>query len=146
MLMKTTSQHSALKYRCLLFEAFNLAGFYFLLGENMVPEQALQIQKNYETWQRIRRASPQQQLHLSLLTWAVPTLGGLNGEQRRPHASKYLHEQFWPLVSNPPSSPGRHVQASDDVSHFFLISHRPNARTFTGLTLNPQPPSTRPTF
>lgn len=98
----------------------------------MVPEQALQIQKNHETWQRLRRAPPQHQLHLPLLTWAAPTLGSLNGQQRRPHASQQLHEQLWPLVPKPPSSAGRHAQASDDVSALLLISRRPDARTYTG--------------
>lgn len=92
------------------------------IGENLVPEQALQVQEDHEAWRRVRGgASPQHQLNLPLLARAAPALGGLHGQQGRSHASKQLHEQLRTLVSKPPASPGRDAKAPDDVSGLLLL-------------------------
>lgn len=93
-------------------------------GENMVSEQALQVQENHEARQQQRRhgggSSPQHQLHLAMLAQPAPALGGLHGQQGSPRAPQRLHEQLWTLVPEPPASPGRHAKASDDVSCIVL--------------------------
>lgn len=94
---------------------------FLFLGENMVSEQALQVQKDHEAWQRIRGGiCPQRQHHRPLLARIAPALGGFRGEQRSTNVPKQLYEQFWTLVSKPPPSSGRDAQASDDVSGVFF--------------------------
>lgn len=94
-------------------------------GENMVPEQALQVQEDHEARQRLGGGtSPQHQLHLALLARLAAALGGFHGQQGSPHASQHLHEQLWTLVPEPPASPGRHAKASDDVSWIVLEGPR----------------------
>lgn len=87
-------------------------------GENMVPEQALQVQEDHEARQQRLGGgpSPQHQLHLAVLAQPASALGGLHGQQGSPRAPQHLHEQLWTLVPEPPASPGRRAKASDDVS------------------------------
>ncbi|KAG9346281.1 hypothetical protein JZ751_008106 [Albula glossodonta] len=88
---------------------------FFIISEDMVSEQTLQIQEDTEArleWAG-RGVSPYRHIRIALLARASATVGRVNGEQRSAHALKRIHEQFWTLVPYP--SPGHFAAISNDV-------------------------------
>lgn len=83
-------------------------------GKDMVPEQAVQVQKDHEAWiKRTRRRTPSSSFCNSMFTRNATLVGCFHVNQRCPHALWRIYELFWTLV--PWSSSRPNGQNSDDV-------------------------------
>lgn len=84
-------------------------------GKDMVPEQAVQVQKDHEAWiKRTRRRTPSSSFCNSMFTRNATLVGCFHVNQRCPHPLWRIYELFWTLV--PWSSSRPNVQNSDDVT------------------------------